>query len=108
MAKSTAIPLVVMIAGLCPGVGGVYGNPRPLRTQRNIATRRWSQSTVPPQRVHRPGKRQCRVLLPPRLVLEIDIGKRLSVGVADNEAGVLFLDGLGRREAAGGHLSTTS
>jgi hypothetical protein len=33
----------------------------------------------------------------PRLILEIDIGKLLPVAVADNEAGVQFLD-LSRRE----------
>ena len=32
----------------------------------------------------------------PRLILEIDIGKLLSVAVADNEAGVQFLDSPGR------------
>jgi len=34
---------------------------------------------------------------PSRLILEIDIGKLLPVAVADNEAGVQFLD-LSRRE----------
>jgi hypothetical protein len=38
-------------------------------------------------------------LAPSRLILEIDIGQRLPVGVADDEAGVGFLDGLGRRLA---------
>jgi hypothetical protein len=41
------------------------------------------------------------VLKPPRLILEIDIGERLSVVVAHDEAGVVvFLDGPWRREAA--------
>jgi hypothetical protein len=31
-----------------------------------------------------------------RLLLEIDVGERAAVGVADDEAGVGFLDGLGR------------
>jgi hypothetical protein len=38
--------------------------------------------------------------LPPRFILEIDIGKLLHVVVAHNKAGFLFLDGPGRREAA--------
>src|SRR4029077_2921287 len=38
-----------------------------------------------------------------RLLLEIDVGNRLPVGVADDEAGVGLLDGPGRREAALGH-----
>ena len=38
---------------------------------------------------------------PSRLILEIDIGQRLPVVVADDEAGVRPLDGPGRREAAG-------
>jgi hypothetical protein len=37
---------------------------------------------------------------PFRLLLEIDVGERLPVGVADDEAGVGLLDGPGRREAA--------
>jgi hypothetical protein len=41
---------------------------------------------------------------PPRLILEIDIGKLLSVAVADNKAGIQFPDSPGRREAAGGQL----
>jgi hypothetical protein len=42
--------------------------------------------------------------LPPRLILEIDIGKLLAVVVANDEAGiVVYLDIPGRREAAGGH-----
>ena len=36
-----------------------------------------------------------------RLVFEIDMSQRLPAGVADDEAGVRFLDGPGRREAAG-------
>ncbi len=64
MAKLTAIPLLVIIG--------------------------WSQSTVPPQCVHRLGKRQCRVLLPARLILEIDIGERLAVVVVHDKAGVQF------------------
>jgi hypothetical protein len=40
----------------------------------------------------------------PRLILEIDVGECLPVGVADDEAGVGFFDGPARREAArGGH-----
>ena len=38
-----------------------------------------------------------------RLVLEIDVGERLPIGVADDEAGVGLLGGPGRREAALGH-----
>jgi hypothetical protein len=37
---------------------------------------------------------------PPRLILEIDIAKLLPATVADNKAGVQFLDSPGRREAA--------
>jgi hypothetical protein len=55
---------------------------------------------VPPQCVHRLGKRQCRVLLPPRLILEIDIRELLSVVVAHDETGVESFDGPGRREPA--------
>jgi hypothetical protein len=36
-----------------------------------------------------------------RLLLEIDVGERLPVGVADDEAGVGFLDGPGGRKARG-------
>jgi hypothetical protein len=37
-------------------------------------------------------------------VLEIDVGQRLPVGVADDEAGLLLVDRPGRRGAAsGGH-----
>ena len=39
---------------------------------------------------------------PSRLLLEIDVGERLPVGVADDEAGVGLLDGPGRREAGRG------
>jgi hypothetical protein len=39
----------------------------------------------------------------PRLVLEIDVGERPAIVIADNEAGVGFLDGPRRREAAGCH-----
>jgi hypothetical protein len=39
----------------------------------------------------------------PRLILEIYVGERLPVGVADDEAGVRFLGKPGRWEAAGGH-----
>ena len=35
-----------------------------------------------------------------RLILEVDVDQRLPVGVADDEAGVGLLDGLGRRKAA--------
>jgi hypothetical protein len=42
---------------------------------------------------------------PCRLLLEIDVGERLPVGVADDEAGVGLLDGPGRREAALGQPS---
>ena len=35
---------------------------------------------------------------PSRLLLEINVGERLPVGVADDEAGVGLLDGPGRRE----------
>jgi hypothetical protein len=38
---------------------------------------------------------------PSRLVLEIDVGERLPIGVADDEAGVGLLDGPWRWEAAG-------
>jgi hypothetical protein len=34
-----------------------------------------------------------------RLVLEVDIGERLALGVADDEAGVRLIDRPGRREA---------
>jgi hypothetical protein len=37
---------------------------------------------------------------PSRLLLEVDVGERLPVGVADNEADVGLLDGPGRRKAA--------
>jgi len=37
------------------------------------------------------------------LILEIDIGKLLSVAVADNEAGGLLFSGPRWRETAGGH-----
>jgi hypothetical protein len=55
---------------------------------------------VKTDRVHRLGKRQCRVLLPARLVLEINIGKLLFAVVAHDKAGGFLLDGPGRREAA--------
>ena len=37
----------------------------------------------------------------PRLVLEIDVSERTPVGVADDEAGVGFLGGPGRRKRRG-------
>jgi hypothetical protein len=42
----------------------------------------------------------------PRLLLEIDVGERLPIGIADDEAspiqlGVGLVDGPGRREAGG-------
>ena len=37
---------------------------------------------------------------PARLLLEIDVGERLPVAIANDEAGVGLLDGPGRREAA--------
>src|SRR6516162_5454364 len=40
-----------------------------------------------------------------RLILEIDIGERLAGVVAHDEAGFLFFDSQGRREAAGGQCS---
>jgi hypothetical protein len=43
-----------------------------------------------------------------RLMLEIDVGERLTVGVADDEAGVGFLGGPGRREAAGRHFRSAA
>ncbi len=51
-----------------------------------------------------------RVTLPSRLVLEIDVGERVPVGVADDEAvlaelHVQVIDGPGRREAARFHRS---
>jgi hypothetical protein len=42
---------------------------------------------------------------PAGVVLEIDVGKRLAVVIADNETGVGLLDGPGRRKAACGHGS---
>ena len=39
----------------------------------------------------------------PRLILKIDIRELLPVVVAHYKAGVLFLDGPRRREAAGSH-----
>ena len=44
----------------------------------------------------RPNKAATR---PSRLPLEVDVDERLPVGVADDEAGVGLLDGLGRRLA---------
>ena len=41
-------------------------------------------------------------------VLEIDVGQRLPVGVADDEAGVGFIDGPRRWEAAGTNRARTS
>jgi hypothetical protein len=43
------------------------------------------------------------VLKPPRLILEIDIRELLPVVIADDKAGLQFLDGPRRREAASGH-----
>jgi hypothetical protein len=62
----------------------------------------------PPQQLRRHGDvggdapgliagKQVRRRAPSGLILEIDVGERLPVGVADNEAGVGLLDGLGRR-----------
>jgi hypothetical protein len=36
-------------------------------------------------------------LVAERRIVEVDAGERLPVGVADDEAGVALLDGLGRR-----------
>jgi hypothetical protein len=50
-------------------------------------------------------REQLRRRSPPRLILEIDIRERLSVVVADDEAGGLFLDEPRWREVArGGHV----
>jgi hypothetical protein len=46
------------------------------------------------------GFDSCASRAPPRFILEIDIGERLSVMVAYNKTGGLFFDGPGRREAA--------
>jgi hypothetical protein len=40
---------------------------------------------------------------PSRLILEIDVGERLTVLIPDDEASVGLLDRPGRREAAFGH-----
>jgi hypothetical protein len=45
------------------------------------------------------ARQQFRRSSPPRLILKIDIRKRLPVVVAHDKAGVLFLDGPRRREA---------
>jgi hypothetical protein len=42
----------------------------------------------------------CRA--PAGLILEVDVDELLAVVVANDEAGVLLLDGPGRREAASG------
>ena len=46
------------------------------------------------------GEQMCR-RAPSRLLLEIDVGERLPVAVADDEAGVGVLDGPRRRESGG-------
>ena len=40
---------------------------------------------------------------PPEFILAIDVGERLTISIADDEAGVGFLGRPGRREAALGH-----
>jgi hypothetical protein len=42
---------------------------------------------------------------PAGLILEIDVGERLAGVILHNEAGVSFLDGPRRREAAGRHCA---
>jgi hypothetical protein len=49
-----------------------------------------------------PGEEVCR-RVSSGLILEVDVGERLPVGVADDEADVDFLNGPGRRESAGRH-----
>jgi hypothetical protein len=46
-------------------------------------------------------RQQFRRRSSPRLILEIDIGERLTVMVVDNKAGGLFLDRPGRRSGEG-------
>jgi hypothetical protein len=41
-----------------------------------------------------------------RLILKVDIGERLAVGVTHRECGGAFLNGQRRREAAGRHFKT--
>jgi hypothetical protein len=49
------------------------------------------------------GEQMCR-RAPSRLLLEIDVGERLAGVILHDETGIRFLDGPGRREAAGrGH-----
>ena len=48
------------------------------------------------------GQQVCRRAAS-RLILEIDVGERLPIGIADDEAGVGLLGGPGRREAARRH-----
>jgi hypothetical protein len=47
--------------------------------------------------------KQMRRRAPSRLLLEVDVGERLPVVIADDVAGVGLLGGPGRREAALGH-----
>jgi hypothetical protein len=44
--------------------------------------------------------RRCAAERRSKLSLEIDVGERLPVGVADDEAGLLLVDQPGRRDAA--------
>jgi hypothetical protein len=68
--------------------------PGPLICRSRLPTRASAHATAAP------GRRP-----PARLLLEVHVGARLPVGVADDEAGVRLLDGPGRREAAGRHLA---
>ncbi len=90
--------------GLCPDMGGVYGNPRPLRTPSATSPRDGGHS---PSCHHSASIASASVSVGccsrARLILEIDISERLPVMVAHDEAGVLFLDRPRRREAALGH-----
>lgn len=74
----------------------------------------WAATRLPPQQLRQlanvgrdpPGlifAQQLRCRLAPRLILKIDIGERLAVVIANNEAGVVrFIERPRRREAAGG------
>jgi hypothetical protein len=79
--------------------GGAVHHPERNKIARDLAAYRDAPRLILAEQL---GRRP-----PPRLILEIDIGKLLSVTVAHDEAGVVvFLDSPGWREAAGRHFDT--
>jgi hypothetical protein len=73
-------------------------NDRRQKTFSNSAGCNWCSGVASPE--HLAGSHKLCRRSPARLILEIDIGELLAAVVADDKAGVLFLNRPGRRDAA--------